>query len=160
MINKKILACLVLMAASPFSGLAAENKKYAVTLGNPWLGAKCNISRRVSAELRYAFDPDAGIISLRGSYNFYAGGKVTGFAGAEYGSIRFNYLGISGSGSSLTPFIGGEYFLEERFSIGLDLGYSLISISSQDFSVNGPEYVYNIVLSYYLPAGMSAQAGK
>ena len=90
------------------------------------------------------------IISLRGSYNFFTKNKLKGFAGLEYGSINFKYDGISGNGSSITPFIGSEYTLTNKIGLGIDFGYSTIDLKAQDISVSGPEYVFNLYLSYFV----------
>jgi len=134
----------VLAVSSCFS----SNNKLAVTLGNPWVGVKYAVSAKVGSELRYAIDPDITNITARASYDFLSKDKLRGFAGLEYGMISFNYDGISGDGNSYAPFIGGELGLTDKLGVGLDFGYSTINLKAQDVSVSGPEYVFNLFLTY------------
>jgi len=125
-------------------------KKLSVTIGNPWFGLKYDINSRFSAELRDVVDPDLNIPAVKGYYNFYKGSKLTGFTGVGYGIISFKSEDVTGNGSLLTVFVGSEYKLMPNKSLSLDIGYSTINLKSSNYSVSGPEYIFNIGLNCYV----------
>src|SRR3989339_246266 len=144
--NKAILGDYTFKTA-PLSQIYSLDRKAGISLGTLWVGLRCNVSPKVNMELRYVTDPDINVISLRGSYILFARNKTTGFVGLDYGTINFKYDGISGNGNSSTPFVGSEYFLTNKMDLGIDIGYSTINLKTQEYSVNGPEWVFNIYIN-------------
>jgi len=148
--KKAIIIFLLLTIISKIEASDNTNKKFALTAGNIYIGAKYNFIQRFSIELRSAFDN--GVLCSLGRLNciFWKIKKLNSFIGFEYGYILFNYENISGKGYVVSPFIGAEYFLKEKFSVGTDIGYSIINLKSKNFSINGPEIILNFGVNYYL----------
>ena len=123
--------------------------KFGVLLGNPWLGIKYNVVPVVNLELRTTLDPEVNVIYLRGNYTSNKYKPYNLFCGLEYGSIRFNMEDISGNGSIITPFIGAEYIINKKLSLSADFGYGIITLNSDNVSLAGPEYIFNLWLTLY-----------
>ncbi len=121
-----------------------------IGLGYPYLGVKYNFSGRYSSEIKWATGDGINVYAGRGYWNFYSGEKLKGFVGPELGYITFDTLDIKGTGYEGALFIGGECFLTKRLSLALDFSPTLIGLESDDFKVNGVEWVANLSLYYYL----------
>lgn len=149
-ISKTVLLSLwVLLCAGSIACAEDGFSRLGVTLGNPWLGVKYDVLPSFNLEFRTTFDPEVKINYFRGSYAVHRKKPVRMFAGIEYGTITFDMDDISGHGTMTTPFFGTEYALNSRFSLAADIGYSLISLTSEDVSLSGPEYTFNIWLIMY-----------
>ncbi|OGS19766.1 MAG: hypothetical protein A3J83_03375 [Elusimicrobia bacterium RIFOXYA2_FULL_40_6] len=147
---KKLLIILLLSILFVPQLYSATNN-FGIVLGNPWVGLRYNISRVFSAELRSVVDPDVSINSVRCSCNVFGkASKLKLFVGAEYGMINFNYEGVTGTGSSIAPYIGSECVLDKNMRLGLDFGYSTIELKSDAVLVSGPEYIFNLTMSYFI----------
>ena len=124
--------------------------KLGITLGSPWLGCKYAFTGHIKSELRFVIDPEVKINSLRAYYDLDTGKFISPFAGLEYGMITFGSQDISGSGTQVSAFIGGEHQLSNKLGLSMDIEYSSINLKAGDFSVEGPEYIFNISLNYYI----------
>ncbi|OGS21567.1 MAG: hypothetical protein A2252_00090 [Elusimicrobia bacterium RIFOXYA2_FULL_39_19] len=149
-IQPLIIAALILIGASNLIHAEQQKDWLAVTIGNPWLGVKYDISKRFSVELRDVIDPELTIPDLRAAFNFYRGEKLKGFAGLEYGAISFNSDSLSGNGTLINVFAGSEYRISPKLGLSADIGYTNIDIKSSIYSVAGPEYIFNLGLNCYI----------
>ncbi|MBU2614696.1 MAG: porin family protein [Elusimicrobia bacterium] len=149
-IKPLFIAVFVLAGFTGLIHAEDQQNRLAVTIGNPWLGVKYDISRRFSAELRDVIDPDMNIPAVRGYYSFYKGEKLKGFAGLEYGTISFKSDDVSGTGTLMTVLAGSEYKLLPKLALSAEFGYTIIDVKSSDYEVSGPEYVFNLGLNCYI----------
>lgn len=156
LLKRYILHCLLSIIF--LSGLSTVNatdlsKRLGIGLGYPYLSLKYGFSSRFTGELRGAFDEGIGVYSVRGYYNFLVDERILGFAGADLGYITFDTEELKGTGTLIMPFVGGEYFLTEQLSVGVDIGPAFISLGSmvlgKDFSISGIEWVSNLGINYY-----------
>ncbi len=79
--------------------------------------------------------------------------------GLEAGSIAFTKEDIGGSGYFAMLFVGLERFITKKMTLSFDIGPAYISLSSDDISVEGIEFVYNLGIYYYFQDAIS-KSGK
>ena len=114
---------------------------------------KYGISHRFTGEIRGAIGKGINIISARGYYNFFSRKNILAFLGADLGYIIFDTNEVEGTGTLIMPFIGGEYFIGRRLSIGADIGPAFITLRAREhrkhFTVSGIEWIFNLGFNYY-----------
>jgi hypothetical protein len=96
------------------------------------------------------------VYSGRGYWNFYNSGAVRGFTGLEGGGIKFNTIGLKGSGYEAALFAGGEYRLSQNISLLMDFAPTLIMLRHavySDVEVSGVEFVINAGVYYRFGGG-------
>ncbi|MEW6555810.1 MAG: tetratricopeptide repeat protein, partial [Elusimicrobiota bacterium] len=71
------------------------------------------------------------------------------FTGLEGGYISFDTLDIKGTGYEGAVFFGGEYFIFKNFSFALDFAPTFIGLKSDEFKIDGVEWVANLAVYYY-----------
>ncbi|MEW6557071.1 MAG: hypothetical protein AB1349_06930 [Elusimicrobiota bacterium] len=120
-----------------------------VGLGWPYLGVKYNFSQRLGSELRWATGEGINVYAGRGYWNYYSSRKLTGFTGLEGGYISFDTLDTKGTGYEGSVFLGGEYFITKRGSFALDFAPTFIGLKSDEFKIDGVEWVANLAVYYY-----------
>lgn len=123
--------------------------KFGLGLGNPYISLKYGFSSKLSGEIRVAFGPGIVVYGIRGYYNFNPQNKGVISLGGEADLVSFNTEGISGNGNVLMVFLGFEYFLTDKRTLSIDIGPALITVSSEETSVSGLEWVYNIGINFY-----------
>ncbi|MFA5857873.1 MAG: hypothetical protein WC955_02285 [Elusimicrobiota bacterium] len=143
-------AVLVYILAIPSSVVAASKMDLGVTLGTYGIGAKVGFTNNFAAELRYALEPDVHNTSFRGCYLFLQNKNLSPFAGVEYGLIDFVAEDITGTGNMMNAFIGSELRLKPWLALNIDLAYSYVTLTSGDYSVAGPEWLFNAGIVFYL----------
>lgn len=138
---------------------------FGVGINYPGLGARYFLSDKISLELKGQFETNITVGGLRGYYYFNPKSKSKTktkskstyllFAGLEGDYVSFKGDVSKGTGLAGELFIGGEYFFTKSFSLQLDLGPALISLTDKDTSesVNGVEYVTNFGINYYFGKG-------
>ena len=147
-------AILLLMAMLAMRAAALAGD-LSLGVGYPYLSAKYDFSA-VSLEGRYASGAGINVYAGRGYWNFYRSDPVRGFAGLEAGAIRFNTLGLKGSGYEASLFAGGEYRLSENLSLLMDFAPTLIMLRHDvysDVEVSGVEFVINAGVYYRFGGG-------
>ncbi|MDD5492010.1 MAG: hypothetical protein PHV60_04945 [bacterium] len=119
---------------------------FSTGLGYPYLSIKYDFPV-ISTEGRLVIGSGIKVYSVRGYWNYYDNDKLKGFAGLEGGYIIFNTLDTKGTGYERALFIGGEYFINKKLSLLIDLMPTLISLKHADDSrvrVHNFELVANI----------------
>ncbi len=124
-------------------------KRWGIGLGNPYLSIKYHASARTAYEVRGAFGTSINVYSARFYRNFKPKGSSVTFWGLEGGSIAFTKEDIGGSGYFAMLFFGLERFITKKTTLSFDIGPAYISLSSDDVSVQGVEFVYNLGICYY-----------
>lgn len=135
---KKTLILLTLCLGSLTPAWGAD---LAVVLGYPYLAVKYNVVPAASLEAKYAFGEGVAVLAGRGYWNFYQEKMLGAFAGLELGHVGFNTLGMEGQGVEAGAFVGGTYEFMPAFGLTLDIGPSMIQLSSQDTNTSGLEWV-------------------
>jgi hypothetical protein len=129
------------------------SKKIGVGIGYPYFSIKYNFSSKIASEIRYATGEGINVYAGRFYWNFFQLRKLNAFTGIEGGYIDFDTLDTEGTGYEGSIFIGGEYFINPKFSFGLDIGPVYISVDTaelgKEFNVGGIEWVSNLCLNYY-----------
>jgi len=142
----------VIVLYLPVSAEAAKGD-LSVGLNYPGLGVKYSISNKIALEVKGQSAMDITVIGLRGNYFFKPEGdkKLKFFTGLEADFISFKGEVSKGSGIAAEVFAGGEYFVNKKLAIQLDLGPAFISLTDSDYSesVSGIEYVVNFGINYY-----------
>lgn len=126
-----------------------SDEKLGVGLGFPFACIRYKFIPEIAGEFRYAAGEGINVTGGRLYWNFPIK-TLSIFTGVEYGFVSFSTLDISGTGSEASLFIGGEYFLADKFSFHMDLGPSFIALKNENASVDGIEWVTNIALYYYI----------
>lgn len=148
-----LFASLILsIFLTPLFSSETDNK-YAIGLGYPYLSFKYNLNPKIALEVRGAFDTGINVFGGRFYYNFIKENKLSLFTGGELDYTSFNVEDTKGSGIVLLPFIGGEYPLNNKYSISFDFGPSYINLldsSDSSISIEGIEWVINIGIWFRL----------
>jgi len=153
---KKIIFLFLLSTLLPFYlSTCLYAGELGIGLGYPYLGVKYNFSERIASEIRWATGEGINVYAGRGYWNFYSGKKLTAFTGLEGGYIKFDTLDTKGTGYEGAAFVGGEYFIYERFSFVLDFAPTFINLKSDEFKIDGIEWVTNLAVYYYFGSGSS-----
>jgi len=126
-----------------------HRRKWSIGLGNPYVSLKYSASPGFSIEGRGAFGSGISVYSLRIYHNFSRRDKTIAFIGGEAGTINFDKPDIEGNGYLGMIFLGFEHFITKRLTFLLDIGPAYISLSSEETSVEGIEWVYNLGVNIY-----------
>lgn len=116
--------------------------------------------RDYSAEAHYVFgqagssndDLFAHVLGLRGYRHFRTDRRLQPFAGLEGAYILAETRIQTTSGYLSGGFVGIEYYITTRFSLGIDLGPYYIWIKEKDFgtTAGGVDFVLNSFLNFYI----------
>ena len=129
-----------------------------IGLGWPYLSLKYGIVPNFSIEARGAAAEGIGAYGLRGYYNFNPYDRCVIFTGLGANYVNFSVPAddddgedISGSGYTASIFVGGEYFINDNFTLTTDIGPTYISLTEREFDLNvgGIEFVANIGINFY-----------
>lgn len=148
--NKVIIISLIFVGYC-LSSVNAQNNKFAIGLGYPYLCMNYKLSSKITPEIRYATGEGIHVIAARGYFKFYNTEKLNAFTGLEAGYIIFDTLDIKGSGYEGSIFIGGEYFIFDKLSLSLDIAPTYIGLQDKgfDLSVGGIEWVTSLIVYYH-----------
>jgi hypothetical protein len=154
--NKRISIAFLWIIGTIFIPIAVEAKNvknnFAIGLGYPYLSAKCKLIRNIFTEIRTVFENNIQIYGIRGYYNFSSYNPLFWFTGFELDYTIFSNKGVSGDGFIIYSFVGAEHFINEKFSIVLDIGPAFITLKERNFnlSVDSFEWVINLGVYCYL----------
>jgi len=97
------------------------------------------------------FGPGVRVPSLRAAHYFNAIAKIYPYAGLEVAYATYKTKTTSARGSIEAAYLGGEYYLNDRFAFGFDFGVSYISLgeAKYKYTVTGTDFVTNFGLTYY-----------
>jgi len=134
-------------------GLAGQ---IGVGLNYPGVDLKIGLTPRFLLEARGQFGEGISAYGLRGYYYFNPKGKPRYFTGMEADLINFKGEESKGNGWCAIGFLGGEYFLSERFSLQLDFGPVYVSIKDKNtnLSEGGIDYLVNMGINLYFKQGV------
>ena len=147
--------CGIFMLAALLLPLSAHSgsllDSLAIGVGYPYLSIKYGLTDKYHLEARYAFSEDIKIYGGRVYSLFGQIDDVSLLAGLEVDYTKFEDDEISGSGTIVYPFVGGEYFVLDKFSVIMDLGPAFISLREDeyDLTVDGFEWVVNLGIYWY-----------
>lgn len=154
---KKILLLLILCGLfliTFVSQLQANDRKGKMNIGlnYPGVSFRYGLGERLAVEIKGQFDSDITIIGPRVYYYFgNLIGNIDIFAGMENDVIFFKGDESKGKGLAQVVFIGVEYFINKKLSLGADIGQALILLSDDD--TNESEFttqsIVNISINYY-----------
>lgn len=154
---KKILLLLILYGLfliTFVSQLQANDRKGKMNIGlnYPGVSFRYGLGERLAVEIKGQFDSDITIIGPRVYYYFgNLIGNIDIFAGMENDVIFFKGDESKGKGLAQVVFIGVEYFINKKLSLGADIGQALILLSDDD--TNESEFttqsIVNISINYY-----------
>lgn len=122
---------------------------WGIGLGNPYVSLKYRTSGTVAYEVRAAFGSGLNVYSARIYRNFGSKGTAVPFVGVEGGTINFEGEDATGNGSFGMLFVGFEKLFTKKFSFTSDIGLAYISLSSEEASTVGLEWVVNLGIYYY-----------
>jgi hypothetical protein len=152
--KRKFLLISVLFLCFINLNVYAESRKgkIAIGWGNPYVCLKYYLVPKLSIEARGAFGSGVNVYGGRFYHNFSSGDKIVLFLGGEGGYIKFSKDDVSGEGWLGYGFVGGEYFINKRLAVTLDIGAAFINLEEEEFnlSVEGVEYIFNIGINFYL----------
>ena len=133
------------------------NHKFGVGLGWPYLSFKYCFHQNWAIEARGAYEDEIGVYGMRTYYNFNHYKKGLLFTG-----LGIDYVGfvlpvddggkkVDGEGYAFSLFIGGEYFINQRFALSADIGTAYIGLNEDEFdlTVSGIEFVVNLGVNFY-----------
>ena len=150
---KKTIVTLVMMLLILSTSVLADSlaKRWGVGINYPGVSVKYGINEHHAVEVKSQFGEDIFVIGPRYYYNFNPEERVVMCIGGEVDYLTFKGESSDGSGFAVGIFVGGEYFINNKFGVGLDLGPVYINIEDEDTSLyeEGVDYVVNISLSYY-----------
>ncbi|MEW6557411.1 MAG: hypothetical protein AB1349_08665, partial [Elusimicrobiota bacterium] len=147
--NDKMKKIILLITLLLYYFITCLYSEVGIGLGWPYLGLKYNFSRRLGSEIRCATGEGINVYAGRGYWNYYSSRKLTGFTGLEGGYISFDTLDTKGTGYEGSVFLGGEYFILKKLSFVIDFSPTFISLKSDDFDIDGTEWVANLALYFY-----------
>lgn len=143
-----VITCFVILT-STVAYANDPQKKWSIGIGNPYICLKYSTSPKFSIEGRGAFGSGISVYSLRLYRNFPSRDKTTTFIGLEGGTINFDKPDIEGNGYVGMIFLGFERSISKRLTFLFDIGPAYISLSSEETSVEGIEWVYNLGMNIY-----------
>jgi hypothetical protein len=120
---------------------SAARAELSVGVGYPYAAVRYDFIPQASAEAKYAFSDGVNVFAGRGYWNFLRTRSLNAFAGLEAGGLNFNTLGIAGTGVEYGAFVGGRYEVLPKLEVSLDLGPSMINLSSQGTDNSGVEWI-------------------
>ncbi len=125
--------------------------RWGVGINYPGVSVKYGINENHAVAIKSQFGEDIFVIGPRYYYNFNPEERVVMCIGGEADYLTFKGEDSDGSGFAVGIFVGGEYFINDKFGVGLDLGPVYVSIKDEETSLyeEGVDYVVNISLSYY-----------
>jgi hypothetical protein len=125
--------------------------RFALGLGYPDLRARVDLGYSVDAELKVALEQGIQVYTGRVYWDFWDIRPFKLMVGAEGGVAEFQGIdSISGSGSVLGCFVGAELPVAHRLRLSVDVGPSRIQASSEGYSYQTTELIYNTALYVYL----------
>ena len=153
------LTFLLLAVTLVLSGnLMAEegNKgKIGINVNYPGIGVKYFWKDKVALELRGQSVNDEGVeasvYGIRGYRYFKKLGMIDTFVGLELDYAAFKTDSTNGNGYVIEAFAGGEYAFAKNFSMQMDIGPALVSLTDTSTSLSNPglEYVVNFGVNWY-----------
>ncbi|MCK5492713.1 MAG: hypothetical protein KAJ14_06365 [Candidatus Omnitrophica bacterium] len=154
---KKTIVTSVMMLLVLSTTVLADSlaKRWGVGVNYPGVSVKYGISKNHAVEIKSQFGEDIFVIGPRYYYNFNPQDKVVLYIGGEVDYLTFEGESSDGSGFVGGIFVGGEYFINAKFGIGLDFGPVYVNIEDEETSLyeEGIDYIVNISLSYYFGGG-------
>ncbi|PWI46425.1 hypothetical protein CEE45_16910 [Candidatus Heimdallarchaeota archaeon B3_Heim] len=147
--RKRLVMLVLTSLLISITAIPVSAGRWGIGLGNPYISLKYWTSPRFAIEGRGAFGSGIGVYSVRLYRGFGPKGKTVTFAGVEVGLINFDKEDIEGDGSFGMLFLGFERFISKKMAFSLDIGPAYISLSSEDTSVGGIEWVYNLGINFY-----------
>ncbi len=164
--QSKMWAVLILgIIMFSFAGTTAEASDtnhsasggFGIGLGWPYLSFKYGFHQNWAIEARSAYEDKIGVYGMRGYYNFNHYKKGLLFTG-----LGIDYVGfvlptddggkkVHGEGYVFSLFLGGEYFINQRFALSADIGPAYVGLNEDEFdlSVTGIEFIVNLGLNFY-----------
>lgn len=123
-----------------------------VGAGYPYIALIWGLFPDWSIEPRMAFGPGIFTIGSRINYRLKKWDKYDLYTGIEYYHITFDTQQIMGTGSMLEVYLGGNYHMENKITISLDLGPAYVYLKEKDgyFIKSFGDWVVNIGLKYFL----------
>lgn len=160
---RKLLAIAILISLFTFGTTTITNAnnlsgRLGFGLGWPYLSLKYGLTPRFSIEGRGAFGKGIGVYGGRLYYNFNPYDRAVIFTGLEGDYVSFDVEieneeeGMSGNGYVGYLFVGGEYFINDNFTLNLDIGPAYMDFTESEFDLNvsGIEWLYNLGINFYL----------
>jgi hypothetical protein len=124
-----------------------------IGFGWPYIALKYNFSKRIASEIKWSAGEGINVYGGRGYWNFryFDRSKLSKlFTGREAGYITFDSLDIIGAGYERSVFLGGEYFITKRLFLMFDISSTFIVLKSDEFKIDGIEFVCNLAVYYHL----------
>lgn len=154
---KKVLLLLIvcgLFLAAFACRLQANDRKGRMNIGlnYPGISFRYGIGERVAVEIKGQFDGEISVIGPR-IYYYFTGltDGIVIFTGLENDVIFFTGDDSKGKGLCEELFIGAEYFINKKLSLGADIGQALILLSDDDTDESEftTQSIVNISVNYY-----------
>ena len=125
--------------------------KLGIGLNFPGFGMRYFLTDKISLEGKGQGGSDIGVYGLRGYYYFNPEAKLLLLAGSGLHLVSFKEDVSEGSGVAIEIFGGGEYFFAKSFSVQMDFGPALISLSDTDSSesVSAVGFAVNLGINFY-----------
>lgn len=151
-----ILGIIIFSFTGTTAGASNTNHKFGIGLGWPYLSFKYGFHQNWAIEARGAYEDEIGVYGMRGYYNLNHYKKGLLFTGlgidyVDYVLSEDNQKDVEGEGYVCSLFVGGEYFINERFALSADIGPVYVGLSEDEFdlSVSGIEFVVNLGVNFY-----------
>ena len=147
------LITTAVLAGSAIAGPSSLSKgSFGVGVNFPGANVRYFVAENLSAELKGQFETGIVVAGLRVYKYLRLFETPLVFVGVEGDYVSFKSDLSKGTGYAGEIFVGGEYFVHDKFSVALDFGPAFVGLkdSNYDVSVSGLEFVVNIGLTYYL----------
>jgi len=154
---EKVLLTMTISVLMSFGITSVANaddltKRIGIGLGNPYISIKYGFNSKCSIEAKGAFGSGITVGGTRFYHNFNPNDRTVIFMGVEGNHVSFDTNDISGNGWIGYGFVGGEYFISQKFTFNLDIGPAFISLEEDEcgLSIDGVEWVFNLGVNFYL----------
>ena len=128
----------------------------AAGLNYPGISVRYGVSGSIVLEGKYQSGEGISLFGPRLYYYFSrVAPRVLVFAGGGVDSLTFKGDDSEGTGFVSELFAGGEYFVNDKLSVQLDMGPAFIDLVDKNYSItqSGLEYVVNFGINYYFGPG-------
>ncbi|MFA5857890.1 MAG: hypothetical protein WC955_02375 [Elusimicrobiota bacterium] len=144
------LGCSLLFLAPVVYGEVVKGD-IGLGLNYPGVGVRYFLSDKISLELKSQSENNIILGGFRGYWYFRPIKTILPFAGVEVDYASFKGNNSEGTGITGEVFAGIEHFFVKSFSVQLDFGPAIVSLTDKGSSesVNDLEYVVNFGINYY-----------
>ena len=148
--------------SNPFSSLNASENKRKLGVGLSYTGGliRYGFLKHWATELHFltgSADSNDGtvkskLVGIRGYRHFRTDERLQLYTGLEFGHASADSTSIKSEGVLGGGFVGTEYYILPRLSLGLDLGGYYLDLKEKNSidSESGVDFILNSFLNFYI----------